>query len=213
MAYIQDRSTGNPKPSEWCDQLRIDEQEARNGGFAGVAADMMRAQADYRDEQEANGEDGYPYNRGMGCFLGLPIAPGSEEPPIGYYMASRVMHYFRLGRAAREIKRLLATGRASLRVVSARDMITDAPTRFHTFRPDQIKLLERDVECENGHVHVTLSNDWSVETCFEQVAEALRNGWYYGYDPTKGGEPAAKPLGKKQVGKATVPTVSSSHLA
>lgn len=57
------------------------------------------------------------------------------------------------------------------------------------------------------------NSDWSVETCFEQVAEALRNGWYYGYDPTKVEAPPAKALGKKQAGKATVPSVSSSHLA
>lgn len=66
---------------------------------------------------------------------------------------------------------------------------------------------------ENGHVRIMLSNGWSIETCFEQVAEVLRNGWHYGYDPTKDGSLPEKALGKKQAGRAAVPTVSSSHLA
>lgn len=187
MAYIENRSAGDPKAAIWCSQLRLDEQEAYKGGLADVVADLERAQADYRAEEEAKGHDGFPYNRAMGIFLGLPIREGNSEPPVGYYMASSAMRHFRLGVAEREIRSLLGSGRVVLKVVAARSKQTGAPVRFHTFQPHQIELAGGAVICRNDRIRVTLSNNWSIETCYERVAEALRNGWHYGYDPAKDG--------------------------
>ena len=181
MSYIAERSAGDPKAAIWCDQLRADEVEAYHGGFADVVSDLDRAQADYKAEQQALGNDGYPYNSSMGEFLGLPIRP-NNEPPVGYYMASTIRGHFRLGRAAREIKDLLAGG-AVLRIVSARSKATGAPVRFHTFLPSQIQLGGSNVICNNGRWRTTLSSNWSTETCYERVAEALRTGKHYGYNP------------------------------
>jgi hypothetical protein len=181
MSYIAERSAGDPKPAIWCDQLRADEVEAYQGGFADVVSDLDRAQTDYKAEQQALGYDGYPYNSAMGEFLGLPIRT-NNEPPVGYYMASTMRGHFRLGRAKREIKDLLAGG-AVLRIVSARNKVTRVPVRFHTFLPSQIQLGSSNVICNNGRWRTTLSSNWSTETCYEKVAEALRTGKHYGYDP------------------------------
>jgi hypothetical protein len=181
MSYIGARSAGDPEPTVWCDQLRADEAEAYNGGFADVISDLDRAQADYKAEQQTLGCDGYPYNRAMGEFLGLPIK-ANNEPPVGYFMASSTRGHFRLGKAEREIKELLAGG-AVLRLVYARNKVTRIPMRFHTFLQAQIQLEGGNVICTNNRVRFSLSSNWSIETCYEKAVEALRTGKHYGYDP------------------------------
>ncbi len=193
MAYIENRSAGNPKSDVWCGQLRLDEQEAYKGGLSDVVEDLQHAQVDYKAEQAAKGHDGFPYNRAMGIFLGLPIR-SNNEPPVGYYMASCAMHHFRLGKAEREIRFILDSGRSVLRVVAARDKTTGMPVRFHTFQPSQVRLEGGNVICSNGRTRVSLSSNWSIETTYEKVAEALRNGCHYGHDPvTDAPPPATKP--------------------
>ena len=103
MAYIEDRSVNDGRAGLWCHQLRIDEQQAVEGRLADVAQQMIRAQADYKDQEEANGRSGYPYNSSMGIFLGLKIKESNHEPPCGYYMAGQVMHAFRYGAARSEV--------------------------------------------------------------------------------------------------------------
>lgn len=154
MSYIGARNAGDPEPTVWCDQLRADEAEAYNGGFADVSSDLDRAQADYKAEQQTLGYDGYPYNRAMGEFLGLPIK-ANNEPPVGYFMASSTRRHFRLGKAEREIKELLAGG-AVLRLVYARNKVTRIPMRFHTFLPAQIQLEGGKVICTNNRVRFSL---------------------------------------------------------
>jgi hypothetical protein len=185
MAYIESRSAGTQGVA-WTDELRLDEQEAHNGGFADVAADLELARADYAHNQRAKGESGYPYNNAMAEYLGLPLRDG-KEPPVGYHMALHVMNRFRLGNAEREIKQLLSNDKAVLRIVAARSLDSGKPLRFYTFHRNQIHLDGREVVCNNGRVRVTLSSDKSIQTVYERVAEALRNGLHYGYHPISDG--------------------------
>lgn len=185
MAYIESRSAGTPGVS-WTDQLRLDELKAHNGGFANVAADLESARADYARSQRAKGESAYPYNMAMADFLGLPLREGNE-PPVGYHMALHVASQFRLGNAEREIKQILSNDKTVFRIVAARSVNSGKPIRFYTFRPHQIHLDGREVVCNNGRVRVTLSSDKSIQTVYERVAEALRNGLHYGYHPISDG--------------------------
>jgi hypothetical protein len=178
MAYIEARNALETA-AKWCDQLRLDETEAVNGGFADVASDLTRAQADYAAQQQAKGCDGYPYNRSMGEFLGLPIR-ANDEPPHGYYMASCVMHHFNLGVAQREAARLIAEGR-SLKIAIARSKETRKPIRFATFTgAEQIKIQHDTVALNNGKRKGTLRSNWSTETCIQKLVAALQTGNAYG---------------------------------
>lgn len=169
MAYIDNRSTRTDM--HWTAQLRLDEAEAAKGGLADVAAQLRQAQADY---------GAYPYNSAMGEFLGLPIRPGNNEPPHGYYMAGRVMVHHAMGEAQREAERLIAEGKP-LRVVAARSKTTRKPVRFHTFvGPEQIRIEHGSVAIWNGKVKGTLSSNWSTETAMVRLAVALRTGAAWG---------------------------------
>ncbi len=170
MAYIEDRSAST-NDMHWCEQLRLDTAEAERGGLADVAAQLRQARADY---------GAYPYNSAMGKFLGLPIRPGNNEPPHGYYMAGQVMAHYALGEARREAERLIAEGKP-LRVVAARCKRTRKPVRFHTFvGPEQVRIEHGAVAIWNGKVKGTLSSSWSVETAMVRLATALRTGVAWG---------------------------------
>lgn len=166
MAYITSRSA-LPK---WYDQLKADEAEAFAGGLADVAAQLKQAQADYGS---------FPYNSAMGEFLGLPLG-SNHEPPHGYYMASKVADYSALGKATREVERLVSCLKP-LRVVAARSKADGKPVRFHVFGgPQQIRIEGNEVVASNGKVRVRLASNWSTETAMVKVAEALRTGQPYG---------------------------------
>lgn len=143
--------------------LRADEAAAVEGGHAGVAQDLENAQADYAAAQIAEGKSGYPYNSDMGIFLGLPLR-SNHEPPRGYYFARQVMRHFRLGAAKREVQCLLEGG-AHLKIVTARDRATGRP----------------------------ISSNWSIETALQKLAEALRTGKHYDYDPIRDDQKAPVP--------------------
>jgi hypothetical protein len=175
--YIAERSNVT-KASDWCAQLRLDQAQAYNGGFADVAEQLLLAQADYKAQQTAKGFDGFPYNRAMGEFLGLPIR-GNNEPPHGYYMATQVTTHFRLGAAVREVKELLASG-AYLRLVAAKSKETGEPIRFTNYLSHQVQIDGDGVVLTNNRKRVRLSSNWSTETCMEAVAVALRTGEPYG---------------------------------
>jgi hypothetical protein len=179
MAYIHDRSA-TERSDDWCAQLHLDEQAAFDGDPAmqTVAQELTLAQADYKAAQEAQGCNSYPYNSVMGQFLGLPLR-SNHEPPHGYYMASCVMHHCRYGAAYREVKDLLASG-AVLRVTLAKSKTTRKPCRFATFSAAQIALEGRDVVAADAKRSIRLSSNWSVETCMESLALALRTGQPYG---------------------------------
>ena len=177
MTYIHDRNT----VSDWCSRLHDDERLAEVGEFADVAAQMEQARADYKAQQEARGKNGYPYNAAMGEFLGLPIKPTNHEPEHGYYMASGVMNHYRLGVARREVLALVAEGR-ELKIVTGRAKDTRKPVRFARFCGEQIRVEGAAVTAANSKRRVRLSSSWSVETCLEAVARALRTGNAYGED-------------------------------
>jgi hypothetical protein len=170
MCYIADRNSAQTS-KEWCAQLRLDEETARCGGLSEVAEQMKQAQADYGS---------YPYNSAMGEFLGLPIKPGNGEPEHGYYMASGVMKHYMLGVAQRRAAALIADGKA-VRFVLARNKKTGQPIRFATFQGEaQIMVAGRNVELSNGRRKVTLSSNWSVETCLVGLVQHLETGEPYG---------------------------------
>lgn len=178
MAYIHDRNT-LPAPGGWFRTLCEDEAAARQGGFADVAADLDRAQADYAAQQAALGRNQYPYNAYMGGFLGLPLK-ANPEPGHGYYMAVRVRTSFWLGNAMREVAALIAAGRP-LRIVTARSKADGKPVRFATFAgPDQIRIVGNTVEASNGKRKATLRSGSSEETALVAVAKAMANGLAYG---------------------------------
>lgn len=178
MAYITSRNV-DERAVDWCAQLRDDERRAESGEFADVAAEMDRAEADFAATQTAQGKSPYPYNREMGIFLGLPIE-GSNEPRHGYYMARRVTSHYKLGVAAREVRRLIEA-RRPLRIVAAKSKADGKPCRFRAFAgPEQIKIVGNAIEATNGRVRVHLISSWSVETCLTRVAEAMASGRYYG---------------------------------
>lgn len=175
MKYISNRSAQS-EGEAWA-QLRVDEKEAIEGRFDDVAADLERAHADYKSQQEGLGKSGFPYNSDMGLFLGLEIR-SNGEPARGYYFANKLRTLTRLGNATREVQALLAGG-AHLRVVAARDAKTRNPIRFTTFLPHQIAIEGNAVVCRNDRKTVRLSSNWSVETALERVASALRTGEHY----------------------------------
>lgn len=170
MSYIADRNRAQTS-GEWCAQLRLDEETARCGGLSDIAEQLKQAQADY---------GAYPYNRAMGEYLGLPIKPGNGEPEHGYYMASGVMRNYMLGIAQRRAAVLIAEGKP-VRFVLARNKQTGQPIRFATFQGEQqIKIAGRTVELNNGRRKVTLSSNWSVETCLVGLVQHLETGEPYG---------------------------------
>ena len=189
MAYIRDRSDQDEKMA-W-NMLRADEAAAVEGGHAGVAQDLENAQADYAAAQIAEGRSGYPYNSDMGIFLGLPLR-SNHEPPRGYYFASQVMRHFRLGAAKREVQCLLEGG-AHLKIVTARDKATGRPIRFTTFRSHQVHIEGNAIFCRNDKRSVRLSSNWSIETAVQKLAEALRTGKHYDYDPIRDDQKAPVP--------------------
>lgn len=179
MAYIADRSSKDEKTA-W-NLLRADEAAAIRGDLAEVAQELEDAQADHAGVQIAKGGSGYPYNSDMGIFLGLPLR-SNHEPPLGYYFASQVMKHFRFGVAKREVQSLLEGG-AHLKIVAARDKATGRPIRLTTFKPHQVQIEGSAIVCRNDKRSLRLSSNWSLETALQKVAEALRTGKHYGYEP------------------------------
>lgn len=180
MAFIDERRRFHGERKGWYEQLLADEAEAFKGGHADVAAELARAQADYKAQEEAQGRRGFPYNEAMGNFLGLDIKPENHEPEPGYYMAGETMHHHRFGIATREVEALIAEGR-TLAVVTARSKRDGKPVRCLRFvGPDQIKVEGGAVKVENGKYRGRLSSNWSVESCLEGVARAMRDGTPYG---------------------------------
>lgn len=172
MAYINSRT-----PLGF-DQMWADEREAEQGGFADVAADLARAQADYAAQQAALGRNQYPYNTDMGLFLGLPLRQ-NNEPPHGYYFANCVMSHWRLGVARREVERLIAAGTV-LSIVTARAKRDGKPVRCARFVGDQIKIVGSTIEASDGRRKVRLSSNWSAESCLQGVARAMAADMPYG---------------------------------
>jgi hypothetical protein len=189
MAYIAVRSSKDEKTA-W-NMLRADEAAAVEGEYAEVAQDLENAQADYAAAQIAKGGSGFPYNSDLGLFLGLPRR-SNHEPPLGYYFASQVMKHFRFGAAKREVQSLLEGG-AHLKIVAARDKTTGRPIRFTTYKPHQIQIEGNTIVCRNDKRSIRLSSNWSIETALQKVAEALRTGRHYGYDPARDDGPTPAP--------------------
>jgi hypothetical protein len=189
MAYIADRSSKDENTA-WS-MLRSDEAAAVEGSHMEVAQDLENAQADYATAQIAKGRSGYPYNSEMGIFLGLPLR-SNHEPPRGYYFANQVMRHFRLGAAKREVRCLLEGG-AHLTIVIARDKATGRPIWFTTFRSHQVHIEGNTIFCRNDKRSVRLSSNWSIETALQKLAEALRTGKHYDYDPIRDDEKAPVP--------------------
>jgi hypothetical protein len=189
MVYISDRSSQDEKTA-W-NVLRADETAAVEGGHAGVALDLENAQADYAAAQIAKGQNGYPYNSDMGIFLGLPLRR-NHDPPRGYYFASQVMRHFRFGAAKREVQCMLEGG-AHLKIVTARDKATGRPIRFTTFKSHQVHIEGNAIVCRNDKRSVRLSSNWSIETALQKLADALRTGKHYDYDPIRDDEKAPVP--------------------
>jgi hypothetical protein len=189
MVYIADRSSKDENTA-W-NMLRADEAAAVEGSHMEVAQDLENAQADYATAQIAKGRSGYPYNSEMGIFLGLPLR-SNHEPPRGYYFANQVMKHFQLGAAKQEVESLLANG-AHLKIVAARDKASGRPIQFTTYKPHQIQIEGNSVVCRNDKRSVRLSSNWSTETALQKVAEALRTGKHYGYDPARDDRPTPAP--------------------
>jgi hypothetical protein len=181
MAYIADRSSKNENTA-W-NMLRADEAAAIEGSYLEIAQDLEHAQADYATAQIAKGGSGYPYNSEMGIFLGLPLR-SNHEPPRGYYFANQLMKHFRFGAAKREVESLLADG-AHLKTVAARDKASGRPIRFTTYKPYQIQIEGNTIVCRNDKKSDPLSSNWSIETALQKLAEALRTGKHYGYEPAR----------------------------
>jgi hypothetical protein len=123
-------------------------------------------------------------------FLGLPLR-SNHEPPRGYYFANQVLKHFQLGAAKREVESLLANG-AHLKIVAARDKASGRPIRFTTYKPHQIQIEGNLVVCRNDKRSIRLSSNWSTETALQRVAEALRTGTHYGYDPARDDGPTPR---------------------
>ena len=174
MAYIAERNQ-LLTASEWCGQLHKDEETARTGGLADVAAQMKQAQTDYAAQQKAKGFEGYPYNSVMGTFLGLPLK-GNNEPDHGYYMAGGVMNHYALGAAQRRAAELIAAGGA-VRYVLAKNKKTREPIRFATFRgPEEIRIEGTGFLLANGKRKMRYSSSWSVETAITKLVRHLESG-------------------------------------
>jgi hypothetical protein len=176
MAYILDRSENYQTSAKWCEQLRADEKAALNGELAEVASELAQAHADYAAQVPA-GSSTYPYNSAIGKFLGLPVR-SNDEPPHGYYMASCVMHSWRLGEASRKVRRLLEAG-AVLQIPLARDRKTNKPIRVARYLAHMVELQGSDVVCRDDKRQFRLSSNWSVESCMEKVVRALETGEPY----------------------------------
>jgi hypothetical protein len=102
------------------------------------------------------------------------------------------MRHFRFGAAKREVQSLLEGG-AHLKIVAARDKATGRPIRITTYKPHQIQIEGNMVVCRNDKMCVRLSSNWSIETALQKVAEALRTGKHYGYDPARDDGPTPAP--------------------
>jgi hypothetical protein len=171
MAYVADRNK-LAKADDWCRQLRIDEEAARIGAvdLAEVAQQMKQAQADY---------GAYPYNSAMGTFLGLPLKENGE-PDHGYYMANGVQKHHALGVAQRRASELIEQG-GVVRFILARNKKTGEPIHFATFQGQgQIKVEGQTVALNNGKRKVTLSSNYSTETCIVGLVQHLETGEPYG---------------------------------
>jgi hypothetical protein len=127
----------------------------------------------------------------MGIFLGLPLR-SNHEPPRGYYFANQVMKHFRFGAAEREVEFLLAHG-AHLKIVAARDKASGRPIRFTTYKSHQIQIEGNSVVCCNDKRSVRLSSELVDRTTLRKMAEALRTGNHYGYDPARDDGPVPAP--------------------
>ena len=174
MAYIAERNLLLTS-SEWCGRLRQDEETARAGGLAEVAAELSQAQANYAETQKAKGYTEYPYNSAMGTFLGLPLK-GNNEPDHGYYMASGVMNHYALGVAQRRAAVLIAENR-TIRYVLAKDKKTRKPIRFASFQgPNEIHIEGHGFLLANGKRKVRYSSSWSVETAIVNLVKHLESG-------------------------------------
>jgi|GEM_PF-3113689 len=168
MAYIASRSAIKP----WFDQLNADEAAAADGSLSDVAGEMARADSDFAAQEQAQGRRGYPYNRDMGLFLGLPIRENGE-PPHGYYMARRVRESYAVGIARREAAELIAAGKF-VRVAIARDKGGKA-LRCAKFEGDQITLGAAGARLDNGKRILRIG-----DTGLSRLAAALRSGLPYG---------------------------------
>jgi hypothetical protein len=177
MAYIHSRNELESSAA-WCGRLREDEAQARTGAFADVAAELESAQSAYGEGQRALGKSGYPYNRDMGEFLGLPVG-NNGEPRHGYYMASCLMHASRAGEARRAVASLIASGKP-LKLVAARDKQTRKPIRFFTFTRSQIVVESNGVTCCDAKRRVRLSSNNSEESFLVAVRKAMETGNAYG---------------------------------
>lgn len=170
LNYITNRNTLNTSDN-WCNQLWEDQKAAMDSAFTDVARELKQAQTDYGS---------YPYNSAMGEFLSLPMNENNNEPLHGYYMACSIAGYVALGEAARKVDTLI-TARKPLRIVAARSKTTRKPVRHYTFSgPEQIQNNGTTLTLRNGRIKITLSSNWSIETCMERAAAALETGNAYG---------------------------------
>jgi hypothetical protein len=76
---------------------------------------------------------------------------------------------------------------------AARDKATGRPIRITTYKPHQIQIEGNMVVCRNDKMCVRLSSNWSIETALQKVAEAVRTGKRYGYDPARDDGPTPAP--------------------
>ena len=68
-----------------------------------------------------------------------------------------------------------------VRFILARDKKTGEPIRFATFKgPHQIQIEGRTASLNNGRRKVTLSLNWSTETCIVDLVHHLETGEPYG---------------------------------
>lgn len=97
MAYILDRNQLDGEA--WCDQLNMDETDARRGLLADVANELARAKSDYIANQKRARRPWKesPRDAVMALWLGLPITR-ARGPGHGYYMACSVLTHSLIGR-------------------------------------------------------------------------------------------------------------------
>ncbi len=152
MKYIE---TANAC-TQWCKQLREDENAALGGRLAEIAANMEKAQRDYADAAKLAGRSPFPYNRDMGEFLGLPIYPGNGEPGRGYYMACQVMTHHKLGASRRQAQTLIAEG-APLRIVTGRNQCNNYAVPMQPFYSERASV--RFPVCEQFHFNKAIRAD------------------------------------------------------
>jgi hypothetical protein len=172
MEYIHSRNQID-RTGAWCKQLHEDEDAATKGDFADVAADLARAETDFKEQEVQQGRRGYPYNADMGKFLGLPLG-SNHEPRHGYYMSRCVASHYRLGVATRAVEAMLQQGK-QLVVVTAKKR-DGTPHRCARFSGDEVLITGGSIEARNGKTRINLTSNWSTETCIERVAMAMQKG-------------------------------------